>query len=139
MVSSPSIFGRRIYKGVEQAGGQTTVNSGPGNQEVRALRIDLLVPDMRFFITPAITVNYLEGSRETVRWTTSHFLVNYGLQAAVNANFFSPCCSQPEGGPFEVFGLAISNGKVVTAQENSAHAASLTSTNSNVPTMISPN
>jgi hypothetical protein len=128
-----------IYKGVEQAGGQTTVNSGPGNQEVRALRIDLLDPDVRFFTTPAITVNYLEGSRETAGWTTSHFLVNYGLQAAVNANFFSPCCSQPEGGLFEVFGLAISNGTVVSAQENSDYAASLTITNSNVPTMIASN
>ena len=128
-----------IFKGIEQASGQTTVTAGVGNQVVHALRIDLLDPDVEFFSTSAITDNYLDGSRETAGLTTSHFLVNYGLQAAINANYFSPCCSQPEGAPFDVFGLAISEGMVVSAQDSSEYAASMTITNSNIPTVISPN
>lgn len=128
-----------IFKGIDQAGGQTTVTAGSGNQAVRALRIDLLDPDVQFFTTPRIANNYLDGSRETAGLTTSHFLVNYSLQAAINANYFSPCCSQPEGAPFDVFGLSLSNGMVVSAQESSEYAASMSITSGNVPTMIASN
>ena len=85
-----------IFQGIEEATGHTTVAIGSGNQVVHALRIDLQNPNIRLFTTPPIA-DYQAESRETAGFKTSEFLVNYGLQVAINANYFRPCCSQPSG------------------------------------------
>ena len=46
---------------------------------------------------------------------------------------------QPSRSPFDVFGLAISEGNLVSAQEDAAYAASMVFTGANVPTMIPMN
>jgi hypothetical protein len=128
-----------IFQGIDQADAQTTIVSGSGNQVIHALRIDLQNPDIHLFTTPAISTNYQPDLRETAGSTTSEFLLQYNLQAAINANFFSPCCSQPSGSPFDAFGLAISQGNLVSAQEDANYAASMVLTSNNIPTMISMN
>ena len=127
-----------LFQGIDEANAQTTILSGSGNQVIRALRIDLENSNIRLFTTPAIS-NPQAGSRETAGSTTSEFLLDHGLQAAINANYFSPCCTQPSGSPFDVFGLAISEGNLVSAQEDAAYAASMVFTSANVPTMIPTN
>src|SRR5690606_18352587 len=48
---------------------------------------------------------------ETTSETASEFLVRHGLQVAINANFFDPCCTP---GDKDLLGLAISRGEVVS-------------------------
>src|SRR5690242_8357646 len=77
-----------LFKGVDFATGGADA-SEPILQAVQALRIDLSDPDIAFFSSPSNGTNSLESFGQT----TSTFLTNYGLQVAVNANFFSPCCA----------------------------------------------
>ena len=127
-----------IFQGIEEATGHTTVAIGSGNQVVHALRIDLQNPNIRLFTTPPIA-NYQAESRETAGLKTSEFLVNYGLQVAINANYFRPCCSQLSGSPMVVEGLAISDGNLVSAQEDADFASAMLFSSTNVPTMIPTN
>jgi hypothetical protein len=95
------------------------------------MRIDLHDPDLQMFSDPPCT-NCPFGY-ETLGLTTSGFLKAYGVQAAVNANFYSPCCSATPGTPMDVFGLSISKGRVVSAQEPlSENTALLFTTNKQV-------
>src|SRR6476661_2906962 len=75
-----------IYKGVEFASGQAVPDGTvPRLQQVRAVRVDLLDPDVQIFSTPRST----NGLGETLGQNTSLFLKSYGLQVAINANFYS--------------------------------------------------
>jgi uncharacterized repeat protein (TIGR02543 family) len=96
-----------IFKGVDYATGTADTNE-VRLQKVFAIRVDLLDPDVEFFSTPSNGADPLE----TTSQTTSQFLLSNSLQVAINANFFSPCCSGPE--PKDLLGLAISRGEVVS-------------------------
>src|SRR6266567_9055590 len=104
-----------IFKGIDHATGQMIPDGvDPRLQAVNALRIDLHDPDVQMFSDPPCTNCF---GYETLGLTTSGFLKAYGVQAAVNANFYSPCCSATPGTPMDVFGLSISKARVVSAQE----------------------
>src|SRR5713101_5760037 len=105
-----------IFKGIDHATGQMIPDGvDPRFQAVNALRIDLHDPDVQMFTDPPCT-NCPFGY-ETLGLSTSSFLKNYGVQAAVNANFYSPCCGHTDGTPEDVIVLSISKGRVVSAQE----------------------
>ena len=105
-----------IFKGIDHTTAQMVPDGiDPQLQAVNAMRVDLADPDLQMFSDPPCT-NCLFGG-ETIGLTTSGFLKAYGVQAAVNANFYSPCCSATPGTPMDVFGLSISQGRVVSAQE----------------------
>ena len=108
-------------------------------QVVSALRVDLSDPDIRFLTTPRIS-GYQEGQREIAAYTVSDFLRNNALQAVINANFFSEGQYYlPAGTPMDVFGLQISQGVVVSPQENTAQKAALMFDSNNVPTVVHTN
>ncbi len=126
------------FKGVDLS---VSTNIPPGHtnlsrrQVVHALRVDLSDPDVRFFTTPRID-GYVEGDREIAAYTVSDFLRNNGLQAAVNANFFSEGSYYlPGGTPMDVYGMQISEG-VVVSRHRSAQAAALLLDSNNVPTIV---
>ncbi|MSU67913.1 MAG: hypothetical protein CK548_06490 [Opitutia bacterium] len=79
-------------------------------QKVVAIRVDLRAPGIECFTTPS------NGDRplETTSETTVEFLTHHGLQVAINANFFPPCCSPGEK---DLTGVAISRGQLVSTQE----------------------
>ena len=125
-----------IYKGIELASGQAVPDGTVVRlQEVRAFRIDLHDPDIQFFTTPRNT----NGTSETLGQNTSLFLRTYGLQVAINANFYDPCCSSPPNSPMNVIGLSISTGVVVSAQESITDSANLLITSNNVARIVANN
>jgi len=125
-----------IFKGIELASGQAVPDGTVVRlQQMRAYRIDLRDPDIQFFTTPRNT----NGTSETLGQNTSLFLKTYGLQVAVNANFYDPCCSSPPNSPMNVIGLSISRGVVVSAQEGTTDSANLLITSNNVPTIVANN
>ncbi|MCX6956841.1 MAG: phosphodiester glycosidase family protein [Verrucomicrobia bacterium] len=97
-----------IFQGVEWATGEADAKE-VRLQKVNAVRVDLRDPDVEFFSTPS------NGDRplETTSETTSEFAEHYGVQVAINANFFAPCCAP---GDKDLSGLAISRGEVVSPQ-----------------------
>ena len=136
-----------VFKGIDHAAGTNTPGNGgfPELEVVQALRVDLTDPDIRLVTTPRIT-NYIANSRETAGMSVSDFLVTKGVQVAINANNFhdpgtldSPSYTLPPGTPFEVAGLAISQGQLVSAQEGPVDSASILFTTNNQPTIISSN
>lgn len=92
-----------LYIGVDQATGSI---DGPDYSKAYAVRVDLRAPGISFYTTPH------QGSLNTVASTTSSFLAKFGLQVAVNANFFAPCCAATAEQK-TVLGLAVSDGNVV--------------------------
>ena len=92
-------------------------------QVVHTFRVDLNDPDVRLLTTPPLT----DQSRgEVGGLTVSGFLRTNAVQAAINANFFGPGGYYlPAGTPMDVYGLAISEGTIVSAQDGSGHAAVL--------------
>src|SRR5260370_18091292 len=105
-----------IFKGIDHATGQMIPDGIDLQlQAINAMRIDLRDPDLQMFSDPPCT-NCPFGF-ETLGLTTSGFLKAYGVQAAVNANFYNQCCSATPGTPMDVIGLSISKGRVVSAQE----------------------
>lgn len=108
------------FKGIDRVVGTNTPGGGgvfTNLQVIHALRIDLTDPDVRLFTTPRLT-NYVAEVQETGGLTVSDFLRTNQLQAAINANFFSPGQYYlPPGTPMVVEGLAVSEGVVVSEQE----------------------
>ncbi|MEO5804723.1 MAG: immunoglobulin domain-containing protein [Verrucomicrobiota bacterium] len=100
-----------IFKGIDFARGKADTNE-VRLQEVQAMRIDLSDSNVVFFSTPSNG----DAPLETFGQTTSTFLLTYGVQAAVNANFFSPVSTTPNE-PRELLGLAISQGTIVSPSE----------------------
>ncbi len=97
------------FQGVEFATGEAD-QAEARLQKVSAVRVDLRDPGIEFLSTPANG----DRPRETISETTGEFLVHHGLQVAINANFFSPCCAP---GDKDLTGLAISRGEIVSPQE----------------------
>lgn len=126
-----------LFQGIEHATA-TTLAGGFGDQRIHVLRIDLQDTNISLFSSPAIA-NPTNNIRETAGQTTGQFLTDYGVQAAINANYFSPCCTAPEGSPFDAFGFAMSQGQVVSAQEDSTYSTSMVFTTNNIPTLIVTN
>ena len=89
-----------LYLGVDQ---ETATTAG---SHANVVRIDLTAPGIHFRTTPH------GGSLSTVAAPLTQFVATQGLQVAINANFFSPCCSmtpQPE----TVIGLAVDQGRLI--------------------------
>ena len=125
-----------IFKGIDHATGRET-NAANIYLLVNALRIDLHDPDVQMFTDPPCT----NCGLETLGLTTSGFLKTYGVAAAVNANFWSSplCCSATPGTPFDVTGLSISKGRLVSAQEGPTDASNVMFTTNKQVLMFSTN
>jgi hypothetical protein len=125
-----------IFKGIDHATGRET-NAANIYLLVNALRIDLRDPDVQMFTDPHCT----NCGLETLGLTTSGFLKTYGVAVAVNANFWSSpaCCSATPGTPFDVTGLSISKGRVVSAQEGPTDASNVMFTTNKQVLMFSTN
>ena len=106
-----------VFRGVDHATGTNLPSAArPWLQVVHALRVDLADPAVRLFTSPQTTPYDPEAS-ETAGNTASGFLSTYGLQASINANFFSLYGTRAVGAPQEIYGLAICTGQVVSALE----------------------
>jgi hypothetical protein len=129
------------FKGVDYSV-STNIPSGdefPSFHVVHALRVHLTDPDIRLHTTPRID-DYVAGAREAGGRTVSDYLKTYGLQAAVNANFFGPGDYYlPAGTPMDIYGLAVSEGTVVSTQDGPRFAASLIFDAQNHPTALHTN
>lgn len=115
------------FKGIDHSVSTNLPNQGglPHRMVIHALRIDLSDPDVRLFPTPRIS-NYVSGSRETSGQTVSDFLKSNRLQAAINANFFTPEeYYLPAGTAMEVSGLAVSEGVLVSKQDSPEDSAAM--------------
>jgi hypothetical protein len=104
-----------LFQGIEFAAGSAD-GTEPRRQEVRVLRIDLRAEGIELFSTPTNG----EAPKETTSETATEFLERHRLQAAINANFFSPCCSP---GDKDLGGLAVSRGEVVSPPATSGLGA----------------
>lgn len=105
-----------LFKGIDYLTGTNSQSGGDFNNRMVAhvLRINLTDPDIRLLPTPRHT-NYVANSAETQGRTVSQFVRTYGVQVAVNANFFSPEeYYLPEGTAMRVDGLSISDGNPVS-------------------------
>ena len=75
-----------LFEGVDFSGARVfAVNGGEKNEAINCLRIDLMNPDVSLFTTPHCTNGC---ALDTLSENTSHFLETYGLQVAVNCNFY---------------------------------------------------
>lgn len=91
------------FVGIDQT---TATIDGTDASVAYAMRVDLRAPGIRFYSTPH------QGTAQTVASTDSQFLLKYGLQVAINASFFAPCCkAAPENKTIQ--GLAVSDANVV--------------------------
>src|SRR5947207_15593994 len=108
-----------IFKGVDQAVGTNFADATiPRLQVVHCVRVDLTDPDVRLLPTPKAP-GYIAESRETLTLQVPHFLTNYHLQVAVNANWYSAGGNPDppsEGVSCEVIGMMVSTGQVVSVQ-----------------------
>ncbi len=120
-----------IFQGIDQAKG-TNDASYLGTLSANALRVDLQNPDIRLMVTPPVTNNYIPDQRETLLQTPREFVIEHGLQAGVNSGYFSPGgYNNPSGTPAWIQGLALSKGRLVSAQtvSNDSLSAILFTTN----------
>ena len=132
---------KALFKGVDYSV-STNIPSGgdfPDLQVVHAFRVDLTDPDIRLLTTPRIT-DYVAGQKETGGLTGSDFLRTHHLQAAMNANFFDPeDYYLPAGTPMDVYGLAVSEGVVVSPQDGPDHASAILFDTNNQATFFPTN
>ncbi len=112
-----------LFQGIDWMGACTTyLPSQPTQPNVRTqrangLRIDLTAPGIQFFSAPK--PSGAGTSYDTHAQRASDFLCTWGLQVAVNANFFWPCCSAEPGTPpapnqVQLCGLAVAAGQTVS-------------------------
>src|SRR5712692_7224012 len=127
-----------IFKGIDHTTAQMIPDGvDPRFQAVNALRIDLRDPDVQMFTDPPCS-NCPFGY-ETIGLSTSSFLRVYGVQVAVNANFYVNCCYYTDGVPIDVTGLSISNGRVVSQQETETDSSNVMFTTNKQVIMIATN
>ncbi len=129
-----------LFKGIDRISGTNTPNAAnPDRSVLNAVRVDLNDPDIRLMSTPRIS-NYVADYHETGGMTVSRFLQSHKAQVAINGNFFDQTQYYvPEGSPMDLYGLAISDGVVVSAQESAANSAVLTVDASNVAAILHTN
>jgi Phosphodiester glycosidase len=130
-----------IFKGVELTSGQQQAQlSGEANHQVLCLRVDLTDPDIQLFTTPHCTNS--SCTLETLSENPSYFLEQYGLQVAVNGGFYTSSAGGADsalGTPEDVFGLAISQGTVVSPADDPSFVAVLLFNSNNVPVFVPTN
>ncbi|HEX7863267.1 MAG TPA: phosphodiester glycosidase family protein [Verrucomicrobiae bacterium] len=105
-----------LFKGIDYSVStnmpDTTI---PRLQVAHTVRVDLHDPDVKFLTTPRIEDNYIQNSREIAAYTPTDFLTRNELQVVINANFFSEGTYYlPPGTPMDLYGLAVSEGTVVS-------------------------
>ena len=130
-------------------GTNTSTGSGmPDLMVINALRVDLTDPNLQFYAAPRIATGYSVDDHETAGYTTSNFLTMHGLQAAINANYFhdpgtsdteSPDYTAAAGTPYDVIGLEICKGQVVSPQDSDDYTASFMFTTNNQVTFFPTN
>ena len=126
-----------VFRGIDYAKGATLIGISP-TQVVNVLRIDLTAPGIQLMSTPR-SPDYVEEFSETRSMTTSHFIRALGVQAAINGNWFFPCCSEIEGTPTDLWGLAMSSNTVVSSQRDETFSTSMFFTSNNWTTMLGTN
>jgi len=99
-----------IFRGVEICEGATKV---PRRLQVRAVRIDLREPTIRFLVTPRIG----NGTNAWGGRTTSEFLSEFKCQAALNGSIFDVFAKQ-RGDPTRVQGLSLSRGDLYQSRHD---------------------
>jgi hypothetical protein len=139
---SPTSFAATIvgpwvpkFKGIDFSVSTNTPGGDfPRLQVVYAFRVDLTDPDIKLFTTPRRSP-YVEGSQEVGGLTVSDFVKTYGVQAAINANFFNDHGSyyHPAFYPTDIYGLAISQGTVVSPPDDARRATALLFDSNNIP------
>jgi hypothetical protein len=89
--------------------------SSPHPLVIHVATVDLNAPGIAFLVTPPQP----NGGRQLRARTTSTFLTEFGLQLAINGDFFSPFWSNspfdygPQAGdPVDIYGFASSKGEV---------------------------
>jgi len=102
---------RPVFSGVEWLRAETRK---PRPLQVRAVRIDLQEPGIRFIVTPPNG----DAPGEVSGRTSKQFLKEFGCQLAINASFFHG--KFREGGPQDIAGLAISCGERYSKPEKFA-------------------
>lgn len=130
-----------LFKGVDYltAASDTPADVNfPTLQAAHALRIDLRDPDVKLLTTPRIA-SYQQGVHETAAMTVSSFLQAHKLQAAINANFYTPADVSDAGHQLAVNGLLISQGVVVSPQTTAENSAAIVFDKTNIPTVIHVN
>lgn len=139
-----------LFDGIDHAmGTNTSTGSGmPDLMVINALRVDLTDPNLQFYAAPRIATGYSVDDHETAGYTTSNFLTMHGLQAAINANYFhdpgtsdteSPDYTAAAGTPYDVIGLEICKGQVVSPQDSDDYTASFMFTTNNQVTFFPTN
>ncbi len=126
------------FVGVDIAAGQLAApEAGEVIQQVLCVRVDLSNPEVKLFTTPKCT----DCTGDTRAENTSRFLERNDLQVAVNGGFYSSSgggglVNIPLGTAQDVFGLAISEGAVVSPADNADYRATLLFTSNNVATFL---
>ena len=139
-----------LFDGIDRTSG--TNRSGGGGMPdlcvMYALRVDLTDTNLVFYASPRIAVGYSVDDNESAGYETSNFLTMHGLQVAINANYFhdpftsdteSPDYTAPQGTPYDVIGLEISQGIVVSPQDSDDYTASFMFTTNNQVTYYPTN
>jgi hypothetical protein len=139
-----------LFKGIDYAIGTNNPGNGamPDLMVIYAARVDLTDPNIQFYATPRIASDYAVDDRETAGYTVSNFLTMHGLQVAINANYFhdpgtsdteSPSYTDSPGTPFDIIGLLISKGVLVSPQDSGDYTASFMFTSNNQVTFYPTN
>jgi hypothetical protein len=139
-----------LFDGIDYAMGTNTPTGSrmPDLMVIYAMRVDLTDTNLHFYATPRIATDYSPGDHETAGYTTSNFLTMHGLQVAINANYFhdpgtsdteSPDYTAPAGTPYDVLGLEMSQGVVVSPQISGDYTSSFMFTTNNQVTYIPTN
>jgi len=100
-----------VFEGIELLEAQT---KRPRPLQVRAARIDLKAPGIRFIVTPPNG----DAPGEVSGRTSKQFLTEFGCQLAINTSFFRG--KFRKGAPQDVVGLAISRGERYSKPEKFA-------------------
>ncbi len=130
-----------LFQGVDQAAGTNTPDGTgfPNLSVAHFVRVDLSDPGIHTFATPPCP-DFIPDVQETSGMTVSTFVATYGVQVAINANFFDLLDPfAPAGTPMLSYGLHVSQGRLVVAQESPDFTSSLAFSTNNRPTLIPTN
>ncbi len=139
-----------LFEGVEHLVGTNTPGAGamPDLMVINALRVDLTDPNIQFYASPRIASGYTVDGTETGGYTTSNFLTMHGLQVAVNADYFhdpgtsdteSPDYTASAGTGYDVIGLEMCRGQIVSPQDSSDYTSTFMFATNNTVTFIPTN